>query len=116
MGPSQRRRHSGGMNLVIGEPPLALSLHSREALYFLLHTRHCNGFHTATSSAKRMSSASMFFPCLQSSTSIPENRHRSWRPMGQNQNFFAGAAALAIILAVGQASAAARESFKPTGK
>jgi hypothetical protein len=34
------------MNLVICEPPLVLSLHSSEALYFLLRTRHCNGFHT----------------------------------------------------------------------
>jgi hypothetical protein len=44
MGPGAR--HRGGMNLVICEPPLVLSLHSSEALYFLLRTRHCNGFHT----------------------------------------------------------------------
>src|ERR1700730_6822247 len=39
-------RHRGGMHLVTGEPPFVLSLQSREALYFLLHARHCNGFHT----------------------------------------------------------------------
>jgi Protein of unknown function (DUF3175) len=59
----------GGMNLGIGEPPLALSLHGREALKYSCWTPVIATASTLTrSSAKRMSTASMFFPCKQSRT------------------------------------------------